>query len=94
MAFKNLFLNTRRGEWRNPLRKSKAFDWSCRNNGACGYCRNNRTHSNKKRELRAKELEKEICDALLEVESSINGKIKLKKLSEFIEELENDLQAL
>ena len=23
-------------------RTSKLFDWSCRNHGSCGYCKNNR----------------------------------------------------
>jgi len=29
---------------RRPYRGSKRFDRSCRNHGACGYCRCNRLH--------------------------------------------------
>lgn len=31
-------------EHRQPYRKSKAFDYSCHNHGACGYCEDNRTY--------------------------------------------------
>ena len=31
-------------EHRRAYRKSKAFDRSCRNHGACGYCQSNRFH--------------------------------------------------
>ena len=36
-------------EYRKPYRKSKAFDFSCRNHGSCGYCYDNRTFSNRRR---------------------------------------------
>ena len=32
-------------EKREPYRRSKRFDRTCRNHGACGYCRENRTHA-------------------------------------------------
>ena len=31
-------------ERRKPYRGSKVFDHSCRNHGACGYCRSTRTY--------------------------------------------------
>jgi 5-methylcytosine-specific restriction endonuclease McrA len=46
-------------EYREEYRKAKRFDRSCRNHGSCPYCQGNREHSNKKRELSAKEKEKE-----------------------------------
>ena len=36
-------------EHRNPYRKSKAFDRSCRNHGSCSWCEGDRTFSNRKR---------------------------------------------
>ena len=42
-------------EKRKPYRKSRAFTPSCRNHGACGYCRGNRTYSSTKREKAAQE---------------------------------------
>lgn len=35
----------RNGDWRKEYRGSKLFDKSCRNNGGCDYCRDNRTHT-------------------------------------------------
>ena len=35
-------------EKREPYRKSKAFDSSCRNHGQCSYCVDNRTYSYRK----------------------------------------------
>ncbi len=46
-------------EYREPYRKAKRVDRSCRNHGSCLYCQDNRKHSNKKRELSAKEKEQE-----------------------------------
>ena len=37
-------------EKRRVFRGSKRFDSRCRNHGACGYCRGNRTHANRVRE--------------------------------------------
>ena len=37
-------------EHRQPYRKAKAVDKSCRNHGSCAYCKSNRTHKNKVRE--------------------------------------------
>lgn len=36
-------------EKRKPYKNSKAFDYSCRNHGSCGYCECNRTHFDKKK---------------------------------------------
>lgn len=38
-----------RKDWIKPLRKSKAFDKTCRCNGSCNYCRENRDHSTNQR---------------------------------------------
>ena len=35
-------------EKRKSYKKSKAFDKTCRNHGACSYCRNNRRYQIKK----------------------------------------------
>lgn len=40
-------------EHREPYRKSKAFDRSCRNHGSCGRCEGDRTHCNHKRQVLA-----------------------------------------
>ena len=42
-------------EKRKEYRKSKAVDSSCRNGGSCPYCQSNRQHTNKARELEAKD---------------------------------------
>ena len=34
---------------RKPYRGSRAADSSCRSNGSCGYCRNNRMHRHRKK---------------------------------------------
>lgn len=39
-------------EHRKQYRKSKAVDKTCRNHGACPYCKNNRLHSTKVRMLK------------------------------------------
>jgi hypothetical protein len=39
-----------RKEHRKPYRKSKRFDATCRNHGACAWCRGNRTHKTKRQE--------------------------------------------
>jgi hypothetical protein len=43
-------------EKRKPYygRTSKVFDFTCRNNGKCPYCRNSRLHGRKKAEIAAK----------------------------------------
>jgi len=46
-------------EKRKKYRKSQAFDHTCRNHGACGYCRLNRKHNSKKRKQIADEKLKE-----------------------------------
>lgn len=40
-------------EHRKPYRKPKVYDKTCRNHGTCVWCRNNRTHSMRKRLLKA-----------------------------------------
>jgi hypothetical protein len=42
---------------KQAYRKSRVFDKTCRNNGACSYCRDNRLHKhNKKLEATLKEV--------------------------------------
>ena len=36
-------------ERRQPYRKSRAFDATCRNHGSCSWCREGRLHSTRKR---------------------------------------------
>lgn len=50
-------------EKRKPYRRSKAFDPSCRNHGACGYCKDNRTHFDKRTRLAAEEEIEEYLDS-------------------------------
>ena len=47
-------------EHRKPYYKSGRFDPTCRPNGGCPYCENNRAHKNKKKELDQKQQLKEI----------------------------------
>lgn len=47
-------------EKRSPYRGAKKYDSSCRNHGACSYCRNGRLHKNKKRELMYSEVKENI----------------------------------
>ena len=44
---------------KQPYRKSRRFDKSCRCNGSCGYCRNNRLYSVNKKLIALKNEEKE-----------------------------------
>ena len=37
-------------DWREPLRGSARFDWSCRPHGSCAYCAEGRQHKHKRRE--------------------------------------------
>ncbi|MBO7330061.1 MAG: hypothetical protein J6W00_14965 [Lentisphaeria bacterium] len=39
-------------EHREPYRKSKAFDKTCRNHGGCPYCQGNRKHSTEIRKMK------------------------------------------
>ncbi len=48
MSFDNKYPN--RKDWRQPYRRSKAFDRHCRNHGSCSYCEDNRLHGNRRRE--------------------------------------------
>ena len=47
-------------EHRKPYYKSGRYDPTCRPNGGCPYCENNRAHKNKKKELDHKQQLKEI----------------------------------
>jgi hypothetical protein len=47
-------------EHRKPYYKSGRYDPTCRPNGGCPYCENNRAHKNKKKELDQKQQLKEI----------------------------------
>ena len=38
---------------RKPYRRAKAVDSTCRNHGSCPWCKDDRTHSTKKRLLAA-----------------------------------------
>lgn len=40
-------------ERRKPYRKSKAFDYTCRNHGSCSWCEQNRRHGDSKRRVDA-----------------------------------------
>lgn len=42
-------------EHRKPYRKSKRFDGTCRNHGACSYCRDNRTYAGRRAAVVAEE---------------------------------------
>ena len=61
MSFDKQYPN--RKDHRKKFYKAKAYDRSCRNHGACYYCKDNRMHHNKKREP----LE-EVLDILPEIE--------------------------
>lgn len=47
-------------EHRKPYYKSGRFDPTCRPNGGCPYCENNRAHKNKKKELDQKQQIKDL----------------------------------
>ena len=51
---------------RRPYRGSKRFDKTCRNNGACGWCRGNRTVKARRQLMRADEIEREWIDDFTE----------------------------
>jgi hypothetical protein len=51
MSFDNTY--SKRKDWRNSYLHSQRFDRSCRPHGGCGYCRDNRLYSYKKRKLKA-----------------------------------------
>ena len=42
-------------EHRKPYSRAKAKDHTCRNHGSCPYCRNNRLHKFKKKEVEQEE---------------------------------------
>lgn len=47
-------------EHRKPYYKSGRYDPTCRPNGGCPYCENNRAHKNKKKELDQKQQIKDL----------------------------------
>ncbi len=46
-------------EHRKPYHGAKAVCFNCRNHGACDYCKGNRLHSTRKREVAANERQDE-----------------------------------
>ena len=46
-------------EKRKKYYGEKSVDSTCRNNGSCDFCKGNRQHKNKKREMAAEELLKD-----------------------------------
>lgn len=42
-------------EKRKPYRKAKAIDPTCRNHRSCPYCKGNRLHNSRKRNIIARE---------------------------------------
>lgn len=60
MSFDNEYPN--RKDHREEYRGAKRVDSTCRNHGSCDWCRENRLHGNKKRELVCDEEEKEILN--------------------------------
>ena len=46
-------------EFRKSFRKAQAVDCTCRNNGSCPHCRNNRLHKFIVKEEKAKSIEKD-----------------------------------
>lgn len=47
-------------EHRKPYHGAKAIDHTCRNHGSCCWCKGNRLHSGRKRELKLDYVEEEI----------------------------------
>lgn len=37
-------------DWRKPYYDSRAFDWTCRNHGSCGWCEGARTFASHRRQ--------------------------------------------
>lgn len=76
MAFDTHYPN--RKDRRRPLRKSKAFDRSCRNHGSCPYCRANRQDAWKRRLLSAEEQMTQIThEEAVEFHAIIMNKIEI-----------------
>jgi len=53
-------------EKRKPYYRSGKFDLTCRPNGSCPYCQNNRKHKHKKKECACKAQEEEYNKPQLE----------------------------
>jgi hypothetical protein len=49
-------------EKRKPYYTTGRFDPTCRPNGGCPYCRNNRAHKHKKKEISCKDQIKEYSE--------------------------------
>ena len=45
----------RKKDWRQPYRKSRRFDKSCRCHGGCPWCLSNRMHKHRKQEKAAED---------------------------------------
>lgn len=54
--------NKTRKTWKQPYRKSRRFDKTCRCNGGCPYCYSNRMHKTKKKLYRLKQQLKEYAN--------------------------------
>jgi len=68
-------------EHRQPYRLSKIFDPTCRNSGACGYCRNSRIYQTRKAIDSAKSRSSEMV-ATVEGYSSLPRRTLLKEASQ------------
>jgi len=51
MSFDKHYPN--RKDHRHPYRGAKRYDRSCRPNGSCDYCRNNRLHADRRQRAKA-----------------------------------------
>ena len=66
----------KRRDWREPYRKSRRFDTTCRCHGGCPYCENNRLHSLKVMEISAEEKindineVNEVCDVEVDLDNN------------------------
>lgn len=61
MSFDREYPN--RKDHRKRYYGAKSYDRSCRNNGTCGYCEDNRMHHNKKRKESAKYIISDMFEA-------------------------------
>jgi hypothetical protein len=60
-------------EHRKPYYDSRRFDFHCRNNCKCSYCRVNRTHSSRAREYHATKESLDWSDCEMAIESGVYG---------------------
>lgn len=52
-----------RSRKKRPYRKSRAFDASCRSHGGCPYCMSNRMHKYHKRDVDAKQQQRDLKES-------------------------------